>query len=100
MREKHTGRLFDSSLSQNKVYVIAEIGINHNGQIKEAKKLIRQAVWTGADAIKLQVRDLKSIYTKSVLEDSKKAEQSSQYLLNELRKAALTFEEIESLFKY
>jgi len=64
MREKHTGRLFDSSLSQNKVYVIAEIGINHNGQIKEAKKLIRQAVWTGADAIKLQVRDLKSIYTK------------------------------------
>ena len=39
---------------KNKVYVIAEIGINHNGSIKIAKKLIDIAKKSGADAVKFQ----------------------------------------------
>ena len=38
------------------VYVIAEIGINHNGSVETAKKLIDMAVETGCDAVKFQKR--------------------------------------------
>jgi len=38
------------------VYIIAEIGINHNGCIKMAKKLIDGAVFAGCDAVKFQKR--------------------------------------------
>jgi sialic acid synthase SpsE/endonuclease IV len=82
------------------VYVIAEVGINHNGDMEEAKALIRAAAEAGANGVKIQVRHLESIYTKSVIEDSLKAEQGTQYLLNELKKAQLTFEQVEELFDY
>jgi N-acetylneuraminate synthase len=38
------------------VYVIAEIGINHNGSLELAKKLIDGAVFAGCDAVKFQKR--------------------------------------------
>lgn len=38
------------------VYIIAEIGINHNGDVNIAKKLIDVAVWTGCNAVKFQKR--------------------------------------------
>ena len=40
--------------TSNKVYVIAEIGINHGGDIECAKKLIDSAARTGVDAVKFQ----------------------------------------------
>ena len=39
----------------SKPYIIAEIGINHNGNVKMAIKLIRSAKRAGADAVKFQV---------------------------------------------
>jgi N-acetylneuraminate synthase len=38
------------------VYVIAEVGINHNGDLATAKKLIDVAAWAGCDAVKFQKR--------------------------------------------
>ena len=38
------------------VYIIAEIGINHNGSMEVAKKMIDGAVFAGADAVKFQKR--------------------------------------------
>lgn len=39
------------------VYIIAEIGINHNGSLKIAKKLIDMAIFCGCDAVKFQKRN-------------------------------------------
>ena len=82
------------------VYVIAEVGINHNGSLDEAKKLIKAAVNGGADGIKIQVRHLESLYTAAVLADPLKAENSTQYLLSELKKAHFTFDQVKELFDY
>lgn len=38
------------------VYIVAEIGINHNGDLELAKRLIDAAVWAGVDAVKFQKR--------------------------------------------
>lgn len=40
--------------TDNKVYIVAEIGINHGGDVKTAKKLIDSAAETGVDSVKFQ----------------------------------------------
>ena len=52
----------------NKPYLIAEIGINHNGDIKIAKKLIDAAVESKFDAVKFQKRDIDLVYSKEMLD--------------------------------
>ena len=42
-------------MKNTKIYIIAEIGINHNGNMRIAKKLIRDAKIAGASAVKFQV---------------------------------------------
>lgn len=49
-------------------FIIAEIGINHNGDIKLAKKLIDGAVFAGADAVKFQKRTIDKVYTPEELD--------------------------------
>jgi sialic acid synthase len=49
----------------NEIYVIAEIGNNHQGNLKHALDLIKAAKDAGANAVKTQKRDNKSLYTKS-----------------------------------
>ena len=51
-----------------KPYLIAEIGINHNGNFQKALNLIRIAYNAGFDAVKFQKRDIESLYTKEKLE--------------------------------
>lgn len=51
----------------NPTYVIAEIGINHNGSLDTAKKLIDVAIDTGCDAVKFQKRDVDVVYSKDEL---------------------------------
>ena len=53
------------------IFFIAEIGINHNGDINIAKKLIDEASLAGFDAVKFQKRDIDIVYSKDVL-DSKR----------------------------
>ncbi len=48
-------------------FVIAEIGINHNGNLEIAKKMIDAAVDAGADAVKFQKRTIDAVYTTEEL---------------------------------
>jgi N-acetylneuraminate synthase len=50
------------------VFVCAEIGINHNGSIDIAKKLIDLAVSSGCDAVKFQKRNVEKVYSKKLLD--------------------------------
>jgi N-acetylneuraminate synthase len=51
-----------------KPFLIAEIGINHNGSIDIAKKLIDEAKNTNFDAVKFQKRDIDLVYSKEILD--------------------------------
>ena len=50
------------------VFVIAEIGINHNGSRDITEKLIDAAVEAGCDAVKFQKRTIEDVYTKEDLD--------------------------------
>lgn len=49
-------------------FIIAEIGINHNGDLKTVKKLIDVAVVAGCDAVKFQKRTIDKVYAKEYLD--------------------------------
>ena len=49
-------------------FITAEIGINHNGSIEIAKKLIDVASSAGCDAVKFQKRNVEKVYLKKVLD--------------------------------
>ncbi len=49
------------------IKIIAEIGINHNGDMDICKKLIKQAKECGCDAVKFQKRDIDLVYSKDYL---------------------------------
>ena len=51
-----------------KTYIIAEIGINHNGDIDLAKELILKSKSSGCDAVKFQKRDIESVYSQEELD--------------------------------
>jgi len=50
------------------VIIIGEIGINHNGDIEIAKKLIDVAKRSGCDAVKFQKRTVEKVYSKEILD--------------------------------
>jgi N-acetylneuraminate synthase len=50
------------------VFITAEIGINHNGDIDIAKKLIDVASNAGCDAVKFQKRTVEKVYSKDILD--------------------------------
>jgi N-acetylneuraminate synthase len=70
-------------------FIIAEVGINHNGDIDIAKKLIDGAVLAGCDAVKFQKRTVDKIYTKEELD---KPRESPWGTTNRQQKYGLEFE--------
>ena len=53
--------------------IIAEIGINHNGDLSIAKKLIDMAKKCGCDSVKFQKRTIDIVYTKEALEEKRES---------------------------
>ncbi len=58
---------------KRKIYIIAEIGINHNGSFETCKELIKVAKKAGCDSVKFQKRDLRSTYTEEFLSQARES---------------------------
>ncbi len=83
----------------DKVFIIAEIGTNHNGSFKNAIKMINQASELGVDCVKFQMRNLKELYTQDAL-DMTSSDLSTQYTMGLLEKFELNFEQYKELAVY
>ena len=68
-------------------YVIAEIGNNHQGSLEQAMRLVRAAYDCGADAVKLQKRENRTLYTKELFDLPYDNEQSFGRTYGEHREA-------------
>ena len=55
------------------IFIIAEIGINHNGDLSICKDLIDVAVVAGCNAVKFQKRDIEQVYTQDFLNSSRES---------------------------
>ena len=55
-------------MNKSKVKIIAEIGINHNGDMNIVKKLIDVAADANCDAVKFQKRTIETVYSKEILD--------------------------------
>jgi sialic acid synthase SpsE/sugar phosphate isomerase/epimerase len=73
-------------------YIIAEIGVNHNGILALALELIDIAVDAGADAVKFQKRNLEQLYAKKYLDNANAGEKTLRYLLPILQQVELSNE--------
>ncbi len=86
--------------AQDRTFIIAEIGNNHNGSIKLAKQLIDLALEAGADCVKFQMRDLDSLYSNKGKAADCHYDLGSQYTLDLLNKFQLTTKEFVEVFDY
>ncbi len=82
------------------VFVIAEIGNNHNGSLELAKKLIDEAVSAGADCAKFQMRSMEELYKNNGGVVDASADLGAQYTLDLLSKFQLTDEQLFEAFDY
>ena len=74
-------------------YIIAEIGINHEGILKKAKHLIKNAKQAGADAVKFQLFETETLATKYKINKNDK-------LYNMWKKVTLKESDVKKLKKY
>ena len=84
-----------SNKSKN-IYIICEIGVNHNGDINIGKSLIKTAYEAGADAIKLQIRS-DSLYCNDYIDSF---DLSSQITYSEIKRTNLDYDISKELVSY
>ena len=86
--------------SESPVFIIAEIGNNHNGDILLAKKLVDEAIAAGADCVKFQMRHLDNLYRNAGDANDASEDLGSQYVLDLLSRFQLKNDELVEVFDY
>jgi len=74
------------------IFIIAEIGINHNGDMDICKKLIDVALDSGCNAVKFQKRDIDLVYSKEMLDSPR---ESPWGITQRSQKEGLEFNELQ-----
>lgn len=84
------------------VFIIAEAGVNHNGSLDNAKRMVECAAEAGADAIKFQTFKAETLVCKNAqkAEYQKEATGNEESQFEMLKKLELTEEEYEELKRY
>mgnify|MGYP001361893890 CR=1 FL=1 len=91
--------LLDLISGKKNVFVIAEIGNNHNGSVKLALEMVDAAYEAGADCVKFQMRNMSSVYRKKSL--AKQGEDlGTEYILDLLERFQLSQEEHKQVAQY
>ena len=67
-----------------KVFIIAEIGINHNGDMKICKQLIDEAVNANCDAVKFQKRTLSKVYSEEELKSLRESPFEKHFMIKKV----------------
>jgi N-acetylneuraminate synthase len=94
-------KIGDFTIEENSpTFIIAEIGINHNGSLDLAKRLIDHAIASGANCAKFQMRDMASLYRNAGDANDAKEDLGAQYTLDLLSRFQLTPEEMLQAFEY
>lgn len=110
----HDGTLIAVALSQSSfisigdkevgagkpVYIIAEIGNNHQGNIENAKALIEMAASSGVDSVKFQMRSMESLYGKISAKKSTSQDLGAQYTSDLLSRFQLSDEALFEAFDH
>jgi len=84
----------------SRALLIAEIGINHNGSVPLAKRLVDEAAAAGADCVKFQLRDMASLYRRSGDQVSAQEDLGPQYTLDLLSRFSLDAEQLFEVFDH
>lgn len=86
----------------NRVFIIAEAGVNHNGNLENAKKLVDAAVAAGVDAVKFQTFKAEKLVSKSAekADYQKKTTDQAESQFEMLKKLELTEEMHGQLLAY
>lgn len=79
--------MFEKYQGSDEVFVIAEVGQNHQGDLTEALRYIETFSKLGADAIKFQMRDIDFLFTRAALERPYESENAFGETYGEHRKA-------------
>lgn len=84
------------------VYIIAEAGVNHNGSIELAKRMVDEAKRAGADCIKFQTFKSENLVSKGAAkaEYQKQQTDANESQLDMLKKLELSFDEFAALSEY
>lgn len=84
----------------HRAFVIAEIGINHNGNVYLAKHLVDEAARAGADCAKFQMRHMQALYRNEGACDDHREDLGPQYVLDMLAHSSLTTSELFTVFDH
>lgn len=93
--------LFDKNNDFKSTFIIAEIGVNHNGSVELAKKMIKSASECGVDAVKFQTFNSEDLVTKNAKTadyQAKNTNENSQLIM--LKKLELSFDNFKELKEY
>ena len=86
-------------ISNKRIFIIAEIGNNHNGSITKAKQMIDLAIEIGVDCVKFQMRQIDEVYRSKSL--SRHGDDlGTEYVLDLLDKFELSLNEHRELSNY
>jgi N-acetylneuraminate synthase len=90
------------NLSKDKTFIIAEAGVNHNGKLKNAYRLIDEALNSGVDAVKFQTFNAEKMISEraKMAEYQKKNIGKEKSQIDMIKELELSFEEFYSIKKY